>query len=146
MKLVWLATVLASIATIVIEVNSGIIVIICCRYSINIMAFAAFIVVEVTLTSLIDGQFNRFSAVHCIYSNSMCVIRLATRYVFVLTVELWELEWHWIMARQWAGLLICSSSMRVLSFTECTDWLSLRWTLRDLSVWLEWFQLILYKG
>lgn len=73
MKLVWLPTVLASVASIVIEINSGIIVVICCMYSSNIPAFAAFRVVEVTLTSLIGSEFNLLSAVHCIYSNSMCV-------------------------------------------------------------------------
>jgi len=61
-------------------------------YSTNIMAFAAFRVVEVTLTSLIDCEFNWLSAVHCIYSNSMCVVRLATHCVFVPTVDLWKLE------------------------------------------------------
>jgi hypothetical protein len=52
-KLVWLLPVLASVASIVIEVSSGIIVIICCMYSSNIMALAVFRGVEVTLTSLI---------------------------------------------------------------------------------------------
>lgn len=88
MKLVWLPTVVASVANIVIEVNSGIIVIICCVYSGNTMAFAEFRVVEVTLTSLIDSEFNRLSAVYYIYSNSMCVLRLATHCVSILTVDL----------------------------------------------------------
>lgn len=44
---------LASVASVVIEINSGIIIVICCMYFSNIMAFAAFRVVEVTLTSVI---------------------------------------------------------------------------------------------
>ena len=70
MKLVWLPPLLASVASIVIEVSSGIIVIICCMYSSNIMALAAFRVVEVTLTSLIMNL-----------TSISCVLHLFQQYV-----------------------------------------------------------------
>jgi hypothetical protein len=88
-KCVWLPTVLASVASIVTEVNSSVNVVICCMYPSNIVAFAALRVVEVKLTSLIDSEFNQLSAVHCIYSNSMCVVRLATHCV-LLTFGNWN--------------------------------------------------------